>query len=477
MNFETKYKDTVGRYAVAAIDLKPGNLIFTETSFAFGPKSDSPPLCLGCYVPVDCTKLCSSCKWPVCGRNCETNPVHKNVECAVFTKANVRFQNVIDPTQPCLQYECITPLRVLLSMLRNNDRWNEDVKHMEAHNNERKNRSIWKFNQINIVNYLRGPCRLKIFDEDLIHTVCGILECNAFEARSKYGHSIRCLFPKLAILSHNCVSNIVHTILCNEDGNFEVTVRATTNVNKGEELFSSYTYSLWPTIVRREHLGQSKYFHCSCNRCCDPTELGTHMSSLICTKCNIGVVTENTDSGNWDCPACGYSIAADEVKQLFGKIQKEIDTGGGSQKLEELMNKYTNILHPHNSYLLLLKLSLIPVYKYTNVYKCIQFCKEALHILNVIEPGCTRIRGTTLYELSLATLTLISDLQKKEETEAVAKEMRNSLRFLEECIPILRREPEYTLEGRAAVTALKLLEKIKNNFELIINGRSIDDFV
>lgn len=84
---------------------------------------------------------------------------------------------------------------------------------MESNNDLRETKPIWKFNQINIVNYLRGPCKLD-FDEELIHTVCGILESNAFEARSISGHPIRCLFPKLAILSHNCVSNISHSIVC-----------------------------------------------------------------------------------------------------------------------------------------------------------------------------------------------------------------------------------------------------------------------
>lgn len=83
---------------------------------------------------------------------------------------------------------------------------------MEAHNEIRKEKPIWKFNQHNVVEYLRGPCKLDRFTEDLIHTVCGILDVNAFEARTPTGYGIRCLFPKLAILSHNCVSNIHHAI-------------------------------------------------------------------------------------------------------------------------------------------------------------------------------------------------------------------------------------------------------------------------
>lgn len=92
------------------------------------------------------------------------------------------------------------------------ERWETEVCLMESHNIERKDRPIWSFNQHNVVEYLRGPCKLERFSEDLIHTVCGILDINAFEARTHTGYTLRCLFPNLAILSHNCVSNIHHAI-------------------------------------------------------------------------------------------------------------------------------------------------------------------------------------------------------------------------------------------------------------------------
>jgi len=76
-----------------------------------------------------------------------------------------------------------------------------------------------------------------------------------------------------------------------------VTVRAAVDIPKGEELHSSYTYSLWPTLVRREFLRESKYFECTCPRCADPTELGTHMSSLKCQRCDNGVIIATNPLG------------------------------------------------------------------------------------------------------------------------------------------------------------------------------------
>ncbi|KAF5304563.1 hypothetical protein FQA39_LY09614 [Lamprigera yunnana] len=470
--FQTQYDESVGKFAVAKNDLQQGDLIFSESAFAFGPKSGSPPLCLGCYVPVDCSVRCSLCNWPVCSSNCETTSAHKNAECVIFTKARVNFQSITNITETCLQYECVTPLRVLLAMLDNTKRWNEEVKDMEAHNLKRRNEFVWKFNQINIVNYIRGPCRLQNFSEDLIHTVCGILECNAFEARSKSGYPIRCLFPQLAILSHNCVPNIVHTITEVDTDCFGVVVRAAVDVKKGDELFSSYTYVLWPSIIRRQYLKDSKYFNCTCIRCADSTEMGTHMSSLICDKCNIGILSPSAplDDGDWKCGKCENFITNVDVKNLFETIQNEIDAANGST-LEELLQKYIGILHPHNSYIISIKLMLIPVYRHTDSFKSIQFCKDVLHVLNVIQPGCTRIRGTTLYELYLSTITLACTLE--EQDERLTGELKKALKILNECILILKYEPESTLEGKIYVAALKQMNNLERYFENITDRRDV----
>lgn len=195
---------------------------------------------------------------------------------------------------------CIYRSRVLVAMEANPNRWKAEIQYMESHNDIRKEKPVWEFNQVNIVEYLRGPCRLERFSEELIHTVCGILEVNAFEARSISGYPIRCLYPKLAILSHNCISNITHSIESigtGSDDDFKVIVRATGEVPEGGELFSSYTYSLWPTLVRREFLKESKYFDCRCGRCADSTELGTHLSTLKCTKCDNGIIKSSEPLG------------------------------------------------------------------------------------------------------------------------------------------------------------------------------------
>lgn len=80
---------------------------------------------------------------------------------------------------------------------------------------------------------------------------------------------------------------------------FSVEVRAAVPLQKGQRLHLSYTHVLSPTILRREHLRESKFFDCDCPRCTDPTELGTHLSTFKCSKCKKGIVLSKNPLGEY----------------------------------------------------------------------------------------------------------------------------------------------------------------------------------
>lgn len=74
-------------------------------------------------------------------------------------------------------------------------------------------------------------------------------------------------------------------------------LRASTAIKKGETLYATYTYTLSGTADRQQHLLEGKYFQCHCDRCLDPTELGTHFSSLKCQQCHSGFVVSSGPLG------------------------------------------------------------------------------------------------------------------------------------------------------------------------------------
>lgn len=491
--FDIRRNEKIGRYAVAKQNLKAGDIIFNEKPFAYGPKADSPCICLGCYTPTDATNLCSKCFWPVCSTECENKKAHKDFECEIFTKAGVKFQSVSDPSEVCLQYECITPLRVLLAKEKDPKRWEEEIQHMEAHPEIQKKKPTWEFNQHNVVEYLRSPCKLSRFSEDLIHQVCGILDINAFEARTPEGYGLRCLYPKMAIMSHNCISNIHHAIDCKGTGDaddFIATVRAAIDVSAGGELHSSYTYSLWPTLVRREFLQESKFFDCACERCADKSELGTHSSSLKCQKCDNGVIMSNNPLDNqceWSCTHCDFKTNSAAVRKIFSIIQADLDNveylfgSEGIQERETLYKKYKSVLHPKNAYMTILRSGLIQLYGKAEGYtledlpdiileRKVELCYQLLEVLDVIEPGNSRIRGVTLYELHGPLMVLARHRYQNDviTKEKFKQELRKVIDLLGEAVRILKQEPVSLPEGQLAVVAAQGYEQLNENFDVLV---------
>lgn len=93
---------------------------------------------------------------------------------------------------------------------------------MEYHDLARRTEiETWNADLNNVAKYLRGPCKLPRFSEDLIMQVIGILEVNAFEGRTAAGYVFRGLYPMTGILAHNCVPNTTRSIYPSENYRYE----------------------------------------------------------------------------------------------------------------------------------------------------------------------------------------------------------------------------------------------------------------
>ncbi|XP_004931827.1 SET domain-containing protein SmydA-8 [Bombyx mori] len=485
-HYTIQQNDKYGRYLVASRDLDAGELIFCDTPFAVGPKPDTPPLCLGCYVPVDNT-LCSRCGWPICSVECESSSQHV-AECAVFATAKVRFQPVDDWTTCAPQLDCITPLRVLLAKEKDPHRWQYELEPMETHTEARQKKQTWSADQVNVVNFLVDHCKLgNKFDKELVQKVCGILEVNSVEVPSHGGFSIRAIYPRLAITAHSCVPNIVHTVLSND---YRVQVRAAIPIKSGENLYLCYTYALSPTLVRREFLVESKFFYCDCHRCADPTELNTHLSTLKCSKCDDGVILPTNPLENeamWMCSDknCGFKTSSAAIRKMLAVVQAEteqldaLEPGPAAiEQREATIKKYKSVFHPRHSILLSLKHSLAQLYGRVEEYNIdelpdvllerkVEICRLVLKTLDVITPGETRMRGMMLYELHAPLMFLarneygaglITSDQLKEKLQEPIKCLADSAR-------ILQREDPHSPEGITGQIAQQSMEQLIASLE------------
>lgn len=487
-HYNIKQNDKFGRYLTANKDLASGELTFKDTPFVVGPKPDTPPLCLGCYCLIE-NKLCSQCGWPVCSEECEKSS-HHAPECAVFSAVNVRFQPVEDWTASSPQIDCITPLRVLLAKERDPERWEREVVMMEEHTAARQQRPTWNADQVNIADFLVDHCKLKDrFDKELVQKVCGILEVNSVEVPSRGGYSVRALYPRLAIAAHSCVPNIVHTIIQN---NYQVHVRAAIPIKAEDTLYLCYTYALSPTLLRRDFLMESKFFHCDCPRCADPTELGTHLSTLKCNKCDNGVIMSTNALDNeaiWSCNEknCGFKTSSAAMRKMLGVVQAEIEQldvlepgPTAIEQREATVNKYKSVFHPRHSLLLSLKHTLAQLYGRVEGYgidelpdlmleRKAELCRLVLKTLDVITPGDTRMRGMMLYELHAPlmflarnefSLGLISNEKLKEK-------LQEPIQCLTDAARILTREDPQSPEGITGQIAKQCMEQLKASLECL----------
>ena len=90
------------------------------------------------------------------------------------------------------------------------------------------------------------------------------------------------------------------------------------DISPGEPLTITYCSALKPTQDRRATLRQSKLFWCLCERCRDPTEFGSHLSTLKCPKCKqdsvlpfsfVSPASESVGNLKWECQLGMITIA------------------------------------------------------------------------------------------------------------------------------------------------------------------------
>lgn len=117
---------------------------------------------------------------------------------------------------------------------------------------------------------------------------------------------------------------------------------------------------MWATRARRDHLLATKYFACTCSRCSDPNELGSHLSTLKC-PCEKGFVTPkeplNSES-EWSCKECPGVLTSQEVDALIDRLGEEVDAAMAAASkdiLSDLLFRY-NFTFVFNIFIRIFKL-------------------------------------------------------------------------------------------------------------------------
>lgn len=263
------------------------------------------------------------------------------------------------------------------------------------------------FAPLKILEGKSGKQVLQDVSRETIHKICGIIDVNALEINQET--EVTALYATTCRMEHNCLPNTAH---CFENKTYKITVRAALPIKAGEHLSTMYTHCLWGTQARREHLRETKYFSCSCNRCSDPTELESYLSALRCIgtdeeQCGGVQLADDplNDNTEWSCSKCKVKLSNAEVCFLVNGIGEELDNVQLSnptvRELDALLNKMMTFLHPNHYHVYALKHSLIQLYGYQQGYTPTQItddclvrkgtmCRELLDITKKIDPGNAR---------------------------------------------------------------------------------------
>uniref|UniRef100_A0A1W7R8A5 Putative histone tail methylase n=1 Tax=Aedes albopictus TaxID=7160 RepID=A0A1W7R8A5_AEDAL len=476
-NCEILESDELGRYLVARRDLARGQQILVEQPIVIGPYWDSEIRCLNCFRS-SCT-ICRKCKRaPLCF-DCTT---HQETECDFYLNSGLNINFLFD------HFNVVTPVRCLLLASSNRAKFDEMMS-MEAHTNERRDTGIWQAHETKVVRPLLDSKAFEKMNDpsvtsELIQQICGFFDVNSFEIRGNMDDVqqveslVRGLYPKAALMAHNCVSNTLISV----DGQANLRLYTTVPVKKGEMLLYNYTRSLFGTVERRTHLKLGKYFVCTCSRCEDPTELGTHLSSVKCTGCDDGLCSYYAKEDKWLCNKCTKELEKTYVNNVLSDARKDaMQCATDIHELERIITKHSKTLHPNNSILLELKQTLAgeirnrclmsPPSKVPEqlLERKFHLCQEMLSILRVLEPGISRLTGIALYEYNVALWDLA---RKKFETKVIsAKELLEELSKaeggLKESISMLLFEHPSTPEGQLTKRAMHDLKDLREEMKQV----------
>ncbi|KAK7080478.1 hypothetical protein SK128_005731 [Halocaridina rubra] len=414
------YSPVYGRYLAAFRDIKAGELIFQERPLVLAPKAGSGPTCLACLKALgNDWNGCQTCGAPLCTPPC-TGESHTERECSVISRLGLKGTKNL-PLVKMLNV-ILTPLRTLM-LTQEDTSAGEVIAALQSNMEKRKKLPIGRFIQEQIVGIFRSRMGLDI-DSDIVHHICGVFDTNAFEVSLNDTCRGRALFPLGALMNHSCSPNTQHWF-----NNGIMTVRAVTNIEVGEPVTNTYTPVLLGTRGRTAHLLATKLFKCMCKRCRDPTELGSHISSIVCRECNVkkGLMVPPGDIGdNWICQECGNQVSNTAIETLVRAASAATSrmASDDTETLVDTMEHVSRLLGPQHYISLEMKYSLfnailreaVSDISDENLQKVMRLSNDLLQVASLVDPGLSRFRGLLLLGKLKASAEQLLRLEIQQNT-------------------------------------------------------------
>ncbi|CAH1979436.1 unnamed protein product [Acanthoscelides obtectus] len=462
---------------VAARDIKAGEMILSETPVLIGPQVDGPMICFNCCGGIRKGYIfCQNCSTAIlCSPKC-TGKLHSKEECAVLKTCPVKGENLAE--NPSAAF----PLRCILLRSHNPDIWKQ-ISLLEPHLEERRHSPIWRRHQITVELFLRKFKALSDDDlqQELVQRICGVLDVNTFEVRPPQSNLVvitnpekqclRGLYLNAAVMAHDCIGNTFLSV----DDDFVLTVKASVDIQENTPIFFNYANALHGSSDRRQHLREGKYFDCFCTRCNDNTELSTEMSSLKCHKCYKGLIRVKDPkdlNSDWECSFCKKMYRRWLIRSVVDEGRRKVEETVPTcvKDMEDLQNKLLQTFNKDHYLLLELQESMVGSYMRlpptkNNLTKRIKLCENLINVFSKLEPGISRIKALTLYQLQSAMIDLAhKQYQDKDiSLSQLVTKLAEAESKLKESLKHLLHEPPKSPEGRISQMALSELKMLRNS--------------
>ncbi|XP_046405953.1 SET domain-containing protein SmydA-8-like isoform X2 [Ischnura elegans] len=500
--FQVQSTPELGRHLVAARRIAPRDVVVSEAPLVVGPPFGRPsaPVCLPCGAPIPAALAssmsaprCPRCLWPTCGADsCSSGTSRSHAaECVILSTSRERTIEALtghQVTEEQIQtaYGSITPLRCLLLQRVRPEQW-KTLRSMESHPGQPHSEDIPKVTRFlrEVLNLGRmdgsrmdeKTARRWDFSPATIARVCSVLDVNALDIRLPGPSDAVALYADTCLLEHSCVPNTRHSF----DERQRIQVSATRAIEAGEHLTTMYTHVLWATQQRRDHLKVTKYFECTCQRCADPTEMGTFIAGLRCLGCNGGVLLPKSPllgiHTEWECSDCTRSgqaamLSGEQVRSLVLGLGSEVERAleerpPSSTALQDLLQKLETLLHPHNSHCLAVKHSLLQMLGRSGHHDELRrketMCRDLLGVYRALDPTLARVgvyAAVAYFELHSTLVELWRKKLSSPESNEARKKLTEAKFCLEETVKLLQEENKNLPEGRLMGVAKSALEDI-----------------
>lgn len=177
---------------------------------------------------------------------------------------------------------------------------------------------------------------------------------------------------------------------------------------------------------------------------------------------------------------------------MIGVLQSEVEEIQQSpldtlrlERTEDLIKKFSCILHPNHFINFSLYLNLIEMYGRVKGYEMnalssekierkAKLCRLALKVLDKFEPGLSRTRATIGYELHVPIVLLATNAFEANliTEEQLSEQLEEGINLLKNCVNILQYEDESSHEGILYKVAGNALQQLLNSYKKLTDIES-----